>query len=75
MKRSFWNELCLKGHGLKLSEKLRIWWFAVSLVVMGTVVDDVSWWLLLMLSANFIASCMSMLSLSKKIQGDEKEEI
>jgi hypothetical protein len=57
----------------KLSEKLRIWWFAGSLVLMGSVADDVSWWLLLLLLGNFVASGLSMLGLSKK--GDEKEEV
>lgn len=73
--KSFWDELFLKGHGLNAPEKLRIWWFAVSLVLTGSVVDDVAWWVLLLLVANFVASGMSMISLSKKMKGDDKEEI
>ncbi|MDR2383536.1 MAG: hypothetical protein LBD76_06620 [Prevotellaceae bacterium] len=67
------DEILLRG--ISISGKLRIWWFAVSLVLFGSVVDDAPWWLLLLLLANFVVSALSMQSLSEKMKGDEKEEV
>ena len=67
--------LSLSGHGLKASEKVRIWWFALTLVFTGCVADEAPWWGLLLIAANLILSGLSIAAVSNKLKDDEKEEI
>jgi hypothetical protein len=73
--KKIWDEIALKGHGLTAGEKLRIWWFAASLVITGSVTDTAPWWISVLLTVNFIASGLSAASLGQKLQGDGREEV
>jgi hypothetical protein len=76
MDKKFWNEVALKGLGLKWSDKLRIYWFVVSLVLLGSAADDISLWLLFALAVNFVASTKAISKVKLPPEdGNEKEKV
>jgi hypothetical protein len=76
MDKKFWDGITLKGID-KWSDKLRVYWFAVSFVLLGSVADDISIWLLFIVVVNFSlsAKAVSKVKLPPEDGDNEKEEV
>jgi hypothetical protein len=73
VEKILWDGITLKGID-KWSDKLRVYWFIVSFVLFGSVVDEISLWLLLLVALNFFVSAWSLRKV-KFPESDEKEEV
>jgi hypothetical protein len=71
--KHWWDSLCLRGHGLTASKKLRVWWFALSLVLLGSLAEA-PFWLLALLTLNLAVSGMSVANIANGKNGGETEE-
>jgi hypothetical protein len=65
--KEFWNEIALNGLNLKWGEKLRLYWFVASLILLGSLAEE-DLWIVLILVVNFIVSAVSL----PEIKGDDE---
>jgi hypothetical protein len=69
--KELFNEFSLKG--MKIHEKLRVWWFSLTIASIS-IVDTLNWWQVIIWTAHFVIAAAAV-SKVRFLKDNEKEEI